>query len=48
MVAADDLVFVGDAAGVEVAETTRVGVIITSVAEAPPAMAALDAISPMD
>lgn len=44
----DDTVCVGDAVGDEVAEATRVGVIITSVAEAPPAMAALATISPVN
>ena len=44
----DDTVCVGDAVGDEVAEATRVGVIITSVAGAPPAMAALATISPVN
>mgnify|MGYP003449438770 CR=1 FL=1 len=39
---------VGDAVGDEVAEATRVEVIITSVAGAPPAMAALATISPVN
>ena len=48
MDAVEDMVYVGDAVGVEVAEATRVGVIITSVAGALPAMAALDMISPVN
>jgi hypothetical protein len=44
----DDTVCVGDAVGDEVAEATRVEVIITSVAGAPPAMAALATISPVN
>ena len=44
----DDTVCVGDAVGNKVAKATRVGVIFTSVAGAPPAMAALATISPVN
>jgi hypothetical protein len=43
-----DTVCVSDAVGAEVVEATRAGMIITSVAGAPPAMAAFAMISPVN